>query len=374
MYWEGPLLDCSGYAAAGRGYVWALDKAGVVVRAVDKSRSVNLRGKGIDKSVKEMYSRLFANKVGDGCPLVQHQVPDVIRPRQGRFPNVVYTIFEMRTVPPAWVDCVKAFDLMLTGSGYSKAAFVNTGVPEEMISVVPHVIDTDFYKPDGPKWAISNLRGYNFVALFDFTPRKGWRDLLSAYWNAFSSADDVSLTLKVYYGTMDVAGMRRIAERIEALKVEQGRGKTPPVLLYGYDISALDMPAFYRSFDCFVQVSREGFGLPFAEAMACGLLTIGPEVGGNREYMDSSNSLLVKCTGWAKLDQETVLANAGFDGIEWPMYSANHLAHLMRRAYEDRFQGKVLASAGMESVRQLLSWERIAAMIVDACRKVGVLP
>lgn len=367
--WEGPLLDCSGYATAGRGYIWALDKAGRNIRAINKSRSVNLRGKGIDDKINELYKKLFSNKVENDI-LIQHQVPDVVHPKEKYKFNAIYSIFEMKTVPEIWAERVKEFDILLTGSEYSKESFVNTGVSADKIKVIPHVIDTDFYSPDGEKWQISNLKGFNFVALFDFTARKGWKELLTAYWNAFKKTDDVTLTLKVYYNTMDVNGLRNIMEKIEGLKREQGRKETPVILLYGYDISSFLIPSFYRTFDCFVQVSREGFGLPFAEAMACGLLAIGPETGGNRAFMDYDNSLLVKHTGWSPIDPELVETNPLFNRLEWPVYSVNHLAHLMRYAYENSINCGRIKNLGLESIRKKLNWKVVSNLIIDSCRKI----
>jgi glycosyltransferase involved in cell wall biosynthesis len=358
LKWRGPILDMSGYASAARGYLKSAIAAGVNIQARDMSRSVNLWNKGMDDEIVSMYARLSSVDVPKNCPCVQHQVPDCFRPDKNSVLPIGYTIFEMTSVPRPWVSKCNEMAVIWTGSDYSKRAFVGSGVSVP-VEVLPHAIDADLYSPSARPWSISNRRAFAFLSVFDFTPRKAWRDLLRAYWTAFRRDEDVCLILKVYYGGFDAASQVDVLRRIAKYKAELKLGATPPILVYGHDVPANMMPGLYRSADCYVGVSREGFGLPMAEAMASGLPCIGPASGGNREYMTPENSLLVEHVGDEPVSKEMVATYPAFEGLSWSRHSWEHLAVLMRRVFEDDGLRKRLALSGREHVKNNLSHEAI---------------
>lgn len=362
LKWSGPILDCSGYASAARGYLRACEAAGIEVQARDRSRSIQLKNRGMDQPTLDLYERLSRTRVADDAPFVQHQVPDCFWPNRGTSLSVGYTIFEMTRVPEAWVKPCDMMDVVWTGSEYSRDAFVASGV-RKPVRVLPHAIDTGLFSPGGPSWEISNRRAFAFLSVFDFTERKGWRELLRAYWRAFPPGEDVCLILKVFFGGFGDSERRDILRRILNFKADEGVGESAPVLVYTHDVPQSDMPGLFRAADCYVGVSREGFGLPFCEAMACGLPAIGPSVGGNRQYMTEENSFLVEYIGTEPVSPEVVRMFPDFEGLEWAKYSEDHLAELMRQAFEDGETRKRKAAAGERSVRDGNSFEAIGKVM-----------
>jgi glycosyltransferase involved in cell wall biosynthesis len=364
LRWLGPILDCSGYAAAGRGYLRACEKVGIRVQARDRSRSVSLKDKGMDDGIHAMYQRLHLNEVALDAPTVQHQVPDQFYENSKAKLSIGYTIFEMPRVPETWVAPCNMMDAIWTGSAYSRDAFVATGV-KSPVHVLPHALDLELFSPAAEPWKVSNRRGFAFVSVFDFTERKSWRDLLLAYWSAFSPKDDVCLILKVYFGDFSDSARKDIIRRIARYKGEIGFSDTPPILLYAFDVRNADMPGLYRAADCYVGLSREGFGLPYAEAMACGLPCIGPEVGGTREFMTQENSFLVKHVGEEPVAREIVTMFPAFEGLTWSKHSWEHLAVTMRKVADDKSLRESVAARGTEEIRSVLSYDRIGTRIIE---------
>lgn len=360
LRWLGPLLDCSGYAAAGRGYLRACEAAGIRVQAKDRSRSLNLKDKGMDGPILELYERLSKTPVAPNCPTVQHQVPDAFFKDAKSKRAIGYTIFEMTRIPEVWVAPCNAMDEIWTGSEYSREAFLASGVSVP-VHVLPHAIDLEAYSPGGPTWEIENRRSFAFLSVFDFTARKAWKDLLRAYWTAFGPKDDVCLILKVYFGDFSDDARKDIVRRIARHKADLKIGSRAPILLYGHDIPGSEMPSLYRSADCYVGISREGFGLSYAEAMACGLACIGPEVGGTRQYMDESNSYLAKFSHNKPIDREILSMFPIFEGLEWAEHSWENLSNVMRRAASDDDERKKKADLGLQHVRKTLSYEAVGA-------------
>jgi glycosyltransferase involved in cell wall biosynthesis len=364
LRWLGPILDCSGYASAGRGYLRACERVGIKVQARDRSRSIGLKNKGMDDGIHAMYHRLHMNDVSPDAPTVQHQVPDQFYTNPKAKRSIGYTIFEMPRIPETWVASCNMMDAIWTGSAYSRDAFVATGV-KAPVHVLPHAIDLDLFSPAAEPWKVSNRRGFAFLSVFDFTERKSWRDLLLAYWSAFSPQDDVCLILKVYFGDFSDSARKDIIRRISRYRNEVGFQSSPPILLYAFDVANKDMPGLYRSADCYVGLSREGFGLPYAEAMACGLPCIGPEVGGNREFMTQENSFLVKCVGNEPVAREIVTMFPSFEGLAWAKHSWEQLAKTMRKVAEDSSLRKSVSERGTKEIRSSLSYESIGNRIIE---------
>lgn len=361
LRWSGPILDMSGYASAARGYLRAAEAFGLAIRAQDRSRSINLAGKGIDQPILDLYERLSKTKVPDDCPAVQHQTPDCfVNDRKAKM-KIGYTIFEMIRVPQVWVPFCNSMDVIWTGSEYSKDAFINSGV-RIPVEVLPHAIDVEAYAAAKP-WQISNKRKFAFLSVFDFTARKAWQDLLRAYWTAFSEGDDVCLILKVFYDSFSETAradiIRRILKYRESLKME----RRAPILIYGHDVPNSDMAGLYKAANCYVGISREGFGLSYAEAMAAGLLCIGPEVGGTRCYMSPENSMLVKYIGEEPISPEMIKMNPTFEGLSWAKHSWEHLAELMRKAVYDEETRKTLAKNGTDFIGNHLTFRAIGARL-----------
>lgn len=364
LKWLAPILDMSGYASAARGYIKACDVFGLKIRVKDRSRSTNLHNKGIDQSIVDLYTKLSATEVPADAPCVQHQVPDVFYKDSKTSCQIGFTIFEMNNIPKHWVPYCNQMATIWTGSEYSKQAFLNSGVTVP-IHVLPHAIDTDFYSPNAQPWLISNKRAFSFISIFDFTARKAWQELLRAYWTAFSSKDDVCLILKVYFSDFSDSSRKDIIRRIANYKISLGFTETPPILIYGHDVPNNQMPNLYRTADCYVGISREGFGLPYAEAMACGLPVIGPEVGGTRQFMNEDNSFLVKYIGNEPISKEMIALNESFQSLSWAKHSWEHLSEVMKQVYQNKELRDQKAIKGLDFIRTELNYETIGKRIED---------
>ncbi len=362
LRWMGPILDCSGYASAGRNYLRSCEEGDISVQAHNRSRSFNLKDKGMDEQIMAMYERLYATEVPRDCPTVQHQVPDTFFEDSISSLKIGYTIFEMTRIPQMWIQSCEKMDVIWTGSQYSKDAFANSGVTKP-IEVLPHAIDVDLFNPEAKPWQVENRRKFTFLSVFDFTDRKCWRDLLRAYWSAFSAADDVCLILKVFFGGFTDDARKDIIRRISAFKAEIGMTNRAPILVYCHDVANKDMPGLYTSANCYVGMSREGFGLSYAEAMACGLPCIGPEVGGNRVFMNEENSLLVKYLKDEPISAEMIALNPSFVGLEWAKYSWEHCSELMKKVVSDDEMRKRTAANGLEYIRRELNFKKIGQKI-----------
>lgn len=362
LRWRGPC-DMSGYGIACITYAIGLTKAGINVQLINKSMSKNLEGKGLDPFIVEELIRLQQVTLSKTAPTVQHQVPDQIFPSKIASLNIGYTIFEMTSVPKKWVEHCNEMDQIWTGSEYSRKAFVASGVSSKKISVIPHIIDTDRYNPSVLPIKIPRKADYNFLSVFDFQDRKAWRELLTAYVQSFTAKDSVCLWLKCYQNSFETQDQLLLTIKIMQFVQSIRTTNLPRIEVCPIDLPFALMPRFYRAFDCYVSIAREGFGLPFAEAAASGLTVIGPEVGGIREFLTAENSYLVKYLGDTHISNEMINFNPTFRGLEWASHSTEDLALKMKYVSTHVIENKEKGNKLVQDINSLLNYEVIGAKV-----------
>lgn len=362
LRWRGPC-DMSGYGIACIGYGIGLTKGGIRVKLVDKSLSINLNGKGMDPHINQTLDRLQEVPITKSAPTVQHQAADLLIPSKTASLNIGYTIFEMTMIPSSWVEKCNVMDQIWTGSEYSKQAFVTSGVKEENVHVIPHIVDVERFNSSAIPINLPNKAGYNFVSVFDFQERKAWRELLTAYTKAFSKKDDVCLWLKCYQNGFNKGDQVALVARICKFISDLGVKNCPRIEICPFDLQFSIMPNFYNAFDCYVSISREGFGLPFAEAGACGLAVIGPSVGGVREFLTEENSYLVEYVGDRPISREMVRINPTFTDMLWATHSIESLIEQMRFVFENPEKAKGKAKLLEKDIGDRLHYSVIAEKV-----------
>jgi glycosyltransferase involved in cell wall biosynthesis len=159
------------------------------------------------------------------------------------------------------------------------------GVPEDRVRVVYLGVEDRFREPVAEDRLAQFRRDHHlpdrfFLFMGTLEPRKNLVRLLSAYHVARGRGVDWPLVLAGAKGWM----YDEIFERVKALNLEAH------VLFPGY-VADDDQPLWYRSASAFIYPSLyEGFGLPVAEAMACGC-----------PVLTARNSSLVEVAGEAAI-------------------------------------------------------------------------
>lgn len=362
LLWVGPC-DMSGYGVACKNYAVGLTRAGIRVKLVDQAQSIGLAGKGLDASTNLLVARLSKTEVSKGAVRVHQQVPEKLLPSQLAKKNVGYTIFEMTSIPKSWLGYCQAMDEIWTGSEYSRQSFINGGFDQKRIFVVPHIVDTERFIPSATPIVLPNRAQWNFVSVFDFQSRKAWKELITAYAHAFKKNEDVCLWLKCFrHGFRredQVALLTQLYKFIEEMKFPA----MPRIEVCPFDLPNTMMPNFYTAFDCYVSISREGFGLPYAEAAACGLTVISGSENGTREFLNEDNSYLVDFIGNVDLDQAMLSINANFLGLKWSSHSVDHLSQQMRYVFEHQSEARAKGLKARETVQAKLHYSTVAEQV-----------
>lgn len=207
--------------------------------------------------------------------------------------RIARTTFEAMPLAMSFRSAARAFDEVWCFSHYDAEILANSGISGGSIISMPPGIAL----PD-PKQVQIRRNGvkrglFRFLSVFHFEPRKNPEALVRAFCNVVEEVPQCELVLKVNGVTVE-----EFAGWLTALL---GYAKADDIsrqihLLAG-NVSRETLQGLYLESDVYVLPSRgEGYGLPFLEALAHGLPTICPDVGGHREFCSVSNSLLVKTT------------------------------------------------------------------------------
>lgn len=360
VVWSGALGEASGYAEAARNFVLALNLAGIPVHA----NPIRMGGPeaSLSVAVAESLRQLVAVVPPNRFIHVLHSPPFLFRRDPRAIRNIGRTMFETDSLPPYWAAKCGEMDEIWVPSQFNVETFTGAGVPPAKLRVVPDPLETDIYNRAQPAMKIDGLNGFVFLSVFDWTLRKGWDVLVRAYVQEFSRDEDVTLALKVRaYG-----GAAAIQEELDwFLRTELRRDPAtiPRIVLLDLNLPSEAMPCLLQAADAYVMPSRgEGWGRPYAEAMAMGLPTIGTRWGGNLDFMTEDNSYLVECTtvdvpmaAWKEFPP--------YRGHRWAESSCEHLSALMREVLEDRAGAAAIGRQARQDIHAKYSWDRVAELI-----------
>ena len=370
-------MDTSGHADELRGFLRALELHGhePAVRELRWTDS----SAGVSAAENEQIERQKRRKPGSPLAAVHEYLPN---PSQLRVPgavNVQRVMFETDRVPEHWISPMMDRDQLWVPSEFNVETFARGGIPREKLKVLGGTLDFDAFQPGVDPWKLGAPHGaFTFLTNFDFSERKGWKQLLRAWAKAFDRSDDVCLVLKTgsfYTGDGDVMS------RIESfLRQEFGVGATDrlaPIRFLTDRLPAAAMPRLYAAADAYVLPSRgEGWGRPYMEALAMGLPTIASRFSGNLEFMDDETSWLVDGE-LVPVPEDADLWNSFYKGHKWFDADADELAAAMREIASDPEAARAKAAPARAELIRRFSYkataERVAELSADAWEKYGEL-
>ncbi len=349
--WGAAPFNYSGYARISRMVLPALADSGV---------QVELQSYGLDREFaaamsdrpKETaaWNQLISQRVQTGLYVCFH--PPLAWNGEGLFERyrrqnpgldayVGMTMFETDRLPPGWADECATMDEVWVPSAFNLETFVAGGVPREKLRLFQPGLDLAPFRAARPSYPIPGKRGFTFLSVFQWSLRKGWDVLLEAYVRAFTKDDDVCLAIRAYPGYRKDPPLRQRIER-HLKKLGLRARDCPPILLIDEFLSEERMVDFYAAGDAFVLPSRgEAWGLPYMEAMAAGLPTLGTRWGGQLDFMTDENSYLIDALELEPVGAEQTAENAYYTADQrWARPSVEHTAELMRTVFDRRDEAR----------------------------------
>lgn len=359
--WGAGVFNYSGYARLSRELLSAVAARGARIQLDSYGTDDRFMAEmNHDRAAVLFWNALLDNEVPDGTyfcfhPPVNWEGRDLfqrnISKNNGFDTYVGVTMFETDRLPAGWAEACNRMDEVWVPSSFNMETFARAGVDRQRLRLVQPGIDVRRFATPTQPVAIPDA-GFAFLSVFQWSLRKGWDVLLAAWFEAFTRADDVLLVIRAYPGYREEPPLeQRIEEftRSRGLRPEEA----PRIHLLKEFVSEERLPALYQAADAYVLPTRgEGWGLPFMEAMATGLPTIGTRWSAQLDFMDDGNSYLIDLDDVSAVSPEMTLDDPYYTSDQqWAQPSMEHTADLMRRVYEQREEAR---ERGRQAQKQMM--------------------
>ena len=354
--WRGPIFNPSGYASEAINFLLPLSER---VREFGIFHQNNNYSEKFVAGLK-MGERVSLFDLRDRYEQIKGGIVIEHNPANGfeLVPDAAYrvgrTMFETDRISPDWVCKCNQMDEIWVPSKFNVETFAASGVERDKLFVMPESVDENEFDPDRREaLALPNRAAFNFLAIFEWSRRKGWDVLLSAYFREFSATDDVCLYLRTYLfskpdGDPSTAIQRLINEHAATLKL--GDKPLPRIHIIAEQVPQARLPGLYKAADCLVAPSRgEGWGRPHHEAMFMGLPVIATNWSGNTEFMTRENSYLIDYEMADTTSLEPELRH--YRGHRWADPSEKSLREAMRRVQQNPAEAR---SKGRRARQEML--------------------
>ncbi|MFH1567317.1 MAG: glycosyltransferase [Gemmatimonadota bacterium] len=291
--------------------------------------------------------------------------PDFSLPPNGRF--VLMQPWEFGRLPRAWVDPIQQnVDQVWAYTRYVRNCYVDSGIDPERVAVVPLGVDPARFRPGLPPLELATEKGFRFLFVGGTLYRKGIDLLLEAYRLAFGPEDDVCLVIKDM-GVHTFYRNQTAGDRIRRLQADPECGE---ILYLTEDLPGEAMPRLYASAHSLVHPYRgEGFGLPVAEAMACGLPVVVTEGGACDDFCPAELAYRVPAKRRAIRFQEETAGQA------WQLEpEVGALADRLREVFERRSEAAERGARASAHIHHHFSWARAAERALEALGRLESAP
>ena len=361
--WTGAVEDASSYASELRSFAQALTAAGTPPRLEE------VRWSTANKDLPAADAALLQALKNSPLPepgsyvRVRHTEPIFFWPDPLARAVVGRTMFWTDRLPPRWAERCNLADAVWVPSDFQREAFLRGGVDEAKLRVLPGCIDVQRFGPQLAPADLGTGRGFNFLSMGEWSLRKGWDMLVSAFAQEFAATEDVALVLMLRATAQaDTATIQRDIQQLIGSAVGQ-KAVCPIRVTVGLQPHEW-LPSIYRGAQAYVQPSRgSAGGRCLLEAMASGLPTIATAWGSNLEWMDDSNSFLVRAE---EVDVPAgILPDYFGPGHRCGAPSVEHLRQLMRAAVTDPGSAATRAAQAHEVVTRRFSISAVAPVLRD---------
>lgn len=284
--------------------------------------------------------------------------------KQNRFGIWCYEWNGKNVLPTGFAKSHVYCDYLCAPSHFAKEVFINSGVPENTIKVIPHGIDVTSYKKNSTIKISTNKKYKIFSNIAQLHMRKNIPALLDAYGKAFNKDDDVTLILKSKEKSPKLPFDVSLSNTLSDFKKKYPKHAEVKIFSDFVD----DISDLYRSIDAVYTMSYcEGFYFPGLEGLAAGKLSIAPKYGGQLDFLNCDNSYLVDGSV-VRADPRSMYWEAKPNAV-WFQPSIEDAAEKLKLSYKNYQEINKKIELQKNQLYSQYSWEAVATQMLNLCIK-----
>lgn len=269
--------------------------------------------------------------------------------------------YESSIIPSGWFKYCDAIDYLLPSSKYAYDIFVKNNFPKEKMIIIPHGVDTNLFNKNIIPYKLKTNKKIKFLHVAIPHARKFHEKVITGFCESFTANDDVCLVLKTKFKEPDNDKPFEVnVEKI--LNNVLSKYKNPPEIEVVNNIFFENIAELYNACDVIVSMSSsECFDLPLLEALACEKLVIAPRHGGQLEFLNDNNSLLVNTDEMFAPFTHQYWHYAEKSIVGNP--DVKHFSELLLKAYKNFEQEKERVKINSEETVNKFNWNTVAEQI-----------
>jgi ADP-heptose:LPS heptosyltransferase/SAM-dependent methyltransferase len=345
LAYHGHVFDASGYGQAARGYIHALDRAGVELSVFDLS--------GHQRQVRDGLVESLVGKPIHADFHLFHGIPSIWARDAFKLSNAIgMTVWETDTMPAQWRNTLNHLLELWLPCDYNVQAFEPK--LSKPVFKLPHAaVPPMGASPPQPGGRLCIRAGdFVFYSIFEWQERKCPLSHMTAYLRAFPEDGPHVFVVKSNPGARDVA-----RSALEEARRQTGSAARVEIHCDGW--SDCEIEELHHRGDCYVSLHRgEGWCYPLFEAACRGTPVVATAYSGPLEYLNDTAHQLVPYS-LTSVRQPYAFYHPR---MRWAEPDFNEAMRRLRWVYDNRDSAREKAQAAAAPLRERYAPEAIGEL------------